>query len=363
MTRKNLVKAIVLGTALALGGNAFAQETKNQEVIATFEYTSHRPEKEYNGKTYQYNILSDGTICQADKPNVKFAQTWFYDVDGDDKFTEVDLAAYKEGKLIFMHPEFNKKANAKSKKILENIVQKMKVESNDHTNPFTGANGDYNGYGKTDSLENQPSKEIAEGIRGYFPEKSLGLKENKYKTALNEPTIQKEKVKPIWSLIAGANTNSDFDKYGLSLGARVNPFRNENIGLGLNADVGFGLDKKVDSQKISLSRGKEFIGEINEMDNRSFGLSAEIQLYNFILGGGFDYSKHISETNEKVIKGEEVLESNTNSVSEGKVYGKGYIGLEFQPTEKFGVGATVGYHGKDKLTIGVRTKLKLNKRR
>ncbi|MCK9568115.1 hypothetical protein M0R72_04145 [Candidatus Pacearchaeota archaeon] len=362
MTAKNLVKAIILGTALALGGNVYTQ-TKNPEVIATFEYTSHRPEKEYNGKTYQYNILSDGTICQADKPNVKFAQTWFYDVDGDDKFTEVDLTAHKEGKLVYMHPDFNKKANIETKKILENMVQKMKVESNNYTNSFTDAEKDYNSNGKTDSLENQPSREISEGIRGYYSQKDLGLKENNYKTKLDESIISKEKVKPVWSLIVGANVNSDFDKYGLSLGARVNPFKNEKIGLGLTADVGFGLDKEIDSQRISLSRGKEFVGKINEIDNRSFGLSAEMQLYNFIVGGGFDYSKHISETNEKVIKGEEVLESNTNSVSEGKVYGKGYIGLEFQPTEKFGVGATVGYHGRDGLNIGIRTKLKLNKRR
>jgi hypothetical protein len=173
----------------------------------------------------------------------------------------------------------------------------------------------------------------------------------------------KEKVNPVWSLIAGGNFNSAFDKYGLSLGARVNPFRNEKIGLGLTADFGLGKDKQVDSHYFKFSEGEEYFGEINEIDNRSLGLSAELQLYNFIVGGGFDYSKNISETNEKLIRGKETLDSSSNSIAEGKVYGKGYLGLELQPTKKWGIGATIGYHGKDGLQFGVRNIIKLNKRK
>lgn len=220
-------------------------------------------------------------------------------------------------------------------------------------NPFTGASADYNGDGKTDSLE-----EV-----GGYPYSERIAQKNDYAPILDEPTISKEKIKPVWSLIAGANVNSAFDKYGLSLGARVNPFRNEKIGLGLTADLGFGKDEQVDSHYFKFSEGEEYFGEINEVENRSFGLSAELQLYNFIVGGGFDYSKHISETNERLIRGEETLDSSSNSVSQGKIYGKGYLGVEFQPTKKLGIGATIGYHGKDGIQFGIKNTIKLNKRK
>jgi len=357
MTKKSLVTALSLAARLAFAGNAYAQEQKSPEVIATFEYQSNRPEKEYNGKTFQYHILSDGSVVQADKPNVKFSKIWFYDINGNGKLDAEELEAPKSGTLIYMHPKFNEKANAEAKRALENLIDSK--EQNPNLQIELAQSKEANKK-LTQELKENSQVNLKDTYLPYARETPIILDEPQVKSDTYFP---KEKVNSVWSLIAGANVNSDFDKYGLSLGLRTNPFKNEEIGLGLTADFGFGKDKQVDSQRILLSRGKEFIGEINEINNHSLGLSAELQLSNFIIGGGFDYSNYISETNEKLIRGEETLDSSSNSVLEGKIYGKGYMGLEFQPTKKWGIGATIGYHGKDKLQFGIRNKIKLNERK
>jgi hypothetical protein len=345
MTGKNLVKKIAFGTAVIaslLGGvNAYAQ-TKNPEVIATFEYTSHRPEKEYNGKTYQYNILSDGTICQTDKPNTKFAQTWFYDVDGDGKFTEVDLAARKSGKLIYMHPDFNKKANSEIKRVLENMVQSKHIATAE----------------KLELAKETLGKEV-----GGYPYNEKVEPKNDYNPKLDEPELKKEKNELETSSVIGvnaSNADSKWDNFGASLGRRFYPFRNKQIGLGGAIDLGFGPNKEVDSYEKQLSRGKMFYGDVNEA-NLSLGVSAELQLYNFIVGGGLGLSGYLSETNERVIRNNEITESNKNSEVGVKLLGKVYGGVEFNipKTKGWRAGATIGYTTKNQVDLGVRVVKKL----
>ena len=131
---KRLGLAGLLGCAsLLLPNFTHAQDTKkisvendSPQIIATFEYESNRPEPEYNGKTFGYNVLIDGSISQADKPEVKFESLWFWDVNGDGKFGEAEKKALESGKLVYMHEDFNKLANEQLKKILNKM--KLKEE-------------------------------------------------------------------------------------------------------------------------------------------------------------------------------------------------------------------------------------------
>lgn len=338
MTRKNLVKAIVLGTALLTGVNAFAQ-SKDSEVIATFEYTSHRPEKEYNGKTYKYNILSDGTICQTDKPNVKFAQTWFYDVNGNGEFDDEDLAARKSGKLVFMHPDFNKKANAESKRILENLVQSKHIATAekapiakevlspvaDHTNPFTGANGDYNGNGKTDSLENV----------GGYPYNERIAQKNDYAPILDEPKIQKEKsddsfVKPIVGLTYSGIRNAFGADAGLRFGHNSDLFN-----LALLGSYQKGFSGESDTETTEASPAGLYGRGISETSGyQSFGFDAVGYLgkekLKFLAGIGYHWSSEDENKTAQILRGDRVLNSNnvSDKLSDGKF--RGFIGADFQ---------------------------------
>jgi hypothetical protein len=370
MTNK-LLKTIALGAAIFAGANAFAEggiekavkpAKQENEVIATialpFSYESQRTEKENNGKLFFYNFLSDGTAYQIDKPNVKFAQRWFWDIDGDGKFGDAEQGAIKDGKLVYMSETFNEKANSEQRKFLQNIENNSQYSSKNLTGKTWGVTG------LDDADANGDGDVTPEELNKYYGfDKKIEEAKLLEEKVSQEPTLPKEKVNPTYSLVTGANVNADLDKYNASIGLRVNPFRNENIGLGLNADVGFGLDKKVDIYGGEFSSGNTAYGEVNEKNNQSIGLSAELQLHNFILGGGSDYSTNITETYEEISRKGKILASNTNSIPKGEFYGKGYVGFDFKPTKNWKVGATAGYHGKDGFQFGMRNTIRLNNRR
>ncbi|MCX6747096.1 MAG: hypothetical protein NTU63_03100 [Candidatus Pacearchaeota archaeon] len=118
-----LAGLLLVGAASILAPNIHAEDNNlsKPKIIATFEYESHRPK--YKDIVFKYNLLSDNTISQADKPTVKFVKTqqgWAYDIDADGKFSDAELNAIKSGKLVYMHPEFNKIADSKLK---ESLVQ------------------------------------------------------------------------------------------------------------------------------------------------------------------------------------------------------------------------------------------------
>ena len=87
-----------------------AERAKNLEKLAEFEYQSNRPD-ENKGKTFEYELWSDGTISQKGKPSVTFSQNWRYDSDA-------------KGIMTWMHDEFNEKANGQIKDAFGSLIDR-----------------------------------------------------------------------------------------------------------------------------------------------------------------------------------------------------------------------------------------------
>ena len=175
--------------------------------------------------------------------------------------------------------------------------------------------------------------------------------------------IRKEaRGKTLWSLTAGANSNFKFDDYGLNVGFRAYPFINKKIGLGLSGDVNFGLNKNLDSHTETLQSGRTFIGTVNEKNRFSVGLTGELQLDWFLLGGGIELGSSIIESSEKILRYEQVLKSNLTSFQNSKIFGDIHTGVEIPITEKLGLDALFGYSWKRGIYFTVGSNLKqLNK--
>ncbi len=110
------------------------QTLKEPVIIATFEYNSNRPDENF-GKRFIYNIWSDNTISQADKPRVKFSQLWFWDINRNGQLDKFEL---ESGKLVYMHPKFNELADSEIRKALEGMVlspQRQGLEEKYPENP------------------------------------------------------------------------------------------------------------------------------------------------------------------------------------------------------------------------------------
>lgn len=327
MAKRLGLAGLVLGGLSVLTPNiAHANDNSSQpKIIATFEYESHRPEPEYKDKKFRYDIWSDGTISQEGKPRVKFSKIWFYDVDGDGKFGKAECDMLKSGKLIYMHPEFNRITNSELKNALEGILNEMELKDYLHN--------------KIMELGREKETEKAE-----IPEEKI---------------VPEGKVKTYWDFIIQANSNLATDSFGGSFGIRASPFKNKNIGLGALLDFGIGGNKTVDFYSETFSNGRTFSGMIEEKDVLLAGASAELQFANLIIGGGLDYCNSIIKTDESIKEGGEVLKSNTNSTPTRQVFGKVYAGFEV-PINNWRVGAVAGYHGRNGKYFGLRAGVRLN---
>lgn len=390
MTIKNLVKTIGVIGALAVGGNAFAQEYKESMYKRTGDFMlvsdyMHSIDKE--NTTSIDSIIRGGNVTsyhaidaiEGLKSRLNFLKTpeakKFYSIQQISELSARYNCFIKDIKKERRGSNYQHSLETLSQACEDGHISPSEIKLvGDGTYMLVKEGidkkvGKYSVYALvnidgTEKIAETPLPSPKEKIPqvGGYPYNERIAQKNDYSPAADEPTA-KEKVNPVYSLIVGANTNKDLDYLTGSLGLRVNPFRNEKIGLGFTVDAGLGKDKEIESDHFEFSEGEEYFGEINEVNNSSIGASGELQLYNLILGGGFDYRKNISETNERLIRGEEVLDSSSNSTQEGNFYGKVYAGLEFQPTKRLAIGATVGYHQKDGLQFGTRAIIKLNRRR
>ena len=202
----------------------------------------------------------------------------------------------------------------------------------------------------------------------------LAKKDEEQKENLPLPEIPKEEKKQrekkakeskekegYFSLISQGTANSVFDAYSGSLGVRVNPFKNKNIGFGALLDLGFGLDKLTDSYSAPLSAGRTAYGTIEDTDKLSIGGSLETQLGPFVLGTGIDYKTWITNTVEKILDcSGDLVKSNTNAVPNRQVFGKLYGVAELPITDRWKIGTVLGYNWKDGVYAGLRTNFRLN---
>lgn len=235
--------------------------------------------------------------------------------------------------------------------------------------------------------ESAPTQVVPIPVPIPTPEASLPQRQPKENLPLTEPQVPKEKPKqeiPVQpkpqkqekdyrgvSILTQGIMNGTADAYGASLGLRVNPFQNADIGFGVNLDLGFGLDKVTDSYNDEIS-GKCHApcppplppriytsGSTTEQNKLSIGGSLEAQFGPFIIGGGIDYKSWITDTVAKITKDGKVTKSNSDSTPNRQVFGKVYGGFEFPVSDSWKIGAIGGYNGRDGGYFGIRTAIKL----
>lgn len=437
---KNIVKRLSLAGLLLAGITALspaqAQDNKPKDndkptVLDNFIYPSHRnfpaiDGKCYEGKLFDYNLLSNDTIAQADKNRVIIEPLWFYDIDNDGKFGKAEIAAIKKGIPIFMNQAFNDIANAEMQKFLEKAseygsleaqlkdaeknsetqkgnyekqlteyktkLSKLEAELKEDQDKITQheamENADHSLINKlTDDLQKaktpaplQTQSPKGPSVPPYYWTEGETQKQNALPlppvpplpeiVSLDSPQAKQETPKPqvpkqkkdyrgVW-LQAQETANMDFDSYITSIGARVNPFKNLNIGFGANLDLGFGLDKQTDSYSAPLSAGRTASGTSTDTGKFSIGGSVEAQFGPIIIGGGIDYKLWTQQVLEQILSSSgDVLKSNTNSTPNRQVFGKGYGGVEIPIGDNFKLGAVVGYNGKDGGYFGLRGTIKV----
>ncbi len=368
--RKLGLLGVLLGGILSVSAvKAKAEEQFQPEpiIIASFEYKSNRPEPEYFGKTFRYDVWSDNTISQADKLGVKFSQRWFYDVDGDGNFGKAELDMLKSGKLVYMHPKFNNIANSELRNVLETMLKEAESKEAELREYYKQLPGRI--LNEEEKKRYQAETKLSEGMK-----EALELGEEKTdaedellrgtsKRKIEEKLIErKEKDYRGLSLLTQADSNFAFNTFGGAVGLRVAPFKNKNIGLGALLDFEFGLNKLVDSYSETFDNGKTFYGEINNRDVSSVGLLAELQYGPLFIGGGANLQNWIANTTEQILDSSgNILKSNENSVPSRQVFGKIYGGAEFPVSDAWKLGATVGYDGRNGAYFGLRNTFRLNK--
>lgn len=166
------------------------------------------------------------------------------------------------------------------------------------------------------------------------------------------------------SLLAEGTSNFVPDYFSGNLGIRLNPINNKNIGFGAALDVGFGLDRLVDSYTCPLSAGRTGIGAITETNQSLIGLLADLQLGPVVIGGGLNCQNWLKTISEKIVDPcGDVVKSNTNSLPNRQVFGKVYGGVEVPLSDTVKLGATVGYDGRNGMYAGLRSIIKLNQPR
>ena len=217
-----------------------------------------------------------------------------------------------------------------------------------------------NDYNELVKKEEETEKAL-KYVLSELPGRALTPEEQKSEKSIKEKPKETEK-KSYFSIITQGTSNEKFDSYTGTLGLRFNP--NKDFGLSALLDLGFGLDKLTDSYSAPLSAGRTASGTITDTNKLSIGGSLETQLGPFVIGGGIDYKIWIKNVVEQILDcSGRVVKSNTNSIPNRQVFGKGYLGVEFQPTDGWKLGAILGCNWKDGFYFGIRNNFRLNSKK
>lgn len=395
---KDFGKGVLIAASLACAGKAYAKggaeytydkeaansivrqvEKTKQDVLATFSYQSNR-EDENKGKTFLYDILPNGTICQADDPTVTFIPLYIWDVDNDGQFGDAEKEILKNGGKIDMHPEFNDKV----KKTLEDIYTgKIKPTSTNTPTPNSTTKIEYypNNPIKLDLPESENPISLFElnGLHGntsianqdygsikvITQEDAMKLaKQNQSPTSLEsklteleeseksiEPTSNSSYVpsqkKYDWALTAGVNTNigaNGFKEFGVNIGGVWYPADTQDFGIGANVGLSFGPNETLGNYTEVLASGRTASGIIEKTNNISIGLNAELELFKyFILGGGVKFNNYTETVTERLLRNNVQLKQTTNSFAKTGITGNIYAGGKVPITDDFALEVLAGY--------------------
>lgn len=351
-TKLGLAGLVLLGAASIFSPKISADENKPAVILDNFDYASHRNVPAIDGKCYEgtifnYNLLSDATIAQSDKKGVVIEPIWFYDIDNDGKFGKAEMDAIKAGIPIFMHQEFNDIANSKIRQYLEKSYNSKGQSDANASDIIDEQAGRY---------DEQVKKIIEEILNQYQDKQAQKETSQKEISGTNQVPV---------NLIFEGNSNADFNSFGGSLGVRINPFKDKNLGLAALLDVGFGLDKQTDSTSLTyldsvFNSDVTMSGVKNNSNNFSVGGSLEISYGPLVLGGGASYNSWIENTNEEISLGDILLKSNSVSVPNSTISGKVYGGLEIPIGKNYTIGAVGGYDSLNKFFFGLRNTIRLN---
>jgi len=343
-----LGKVALLSTALigGLAGVVSAQENKPAEDSGkTTTITVPSQRKGYEGIPFTYDVL-DFYARRTDEPQTKFLPRFFYDIDNDGKFGPMEEAMQKAGIPVYMSDDFTQKfLDAYRKRDKEKLLEYIK-----QLKEFKGIRGD------ALKLNRQVLDDYEKRLNDL--EKKL-IEQAKTETPIKEKPKEEKDYRSVY-LLAQQTANGDFNSYITSIGARLNPFKNTDIGFGANLDLGFGLDNLVDSYAGQLSAGRTASGTITDANKLSIGGSLEAQLGPFVLGGGIDYKTWVRNVVEQILDSSgSVVKSNTNSTPDRQVFGKVYGGVEVPLGDNVKVGVIGGYNGKDGAYFGIRGGVKI----
>lgn len=357
-TKIGLAGLALLGATSVLSPNVNAQDKKpvedNSGKTTTITVPSQRnyagDGKCYEGVPFTYDVL-DFYARRTDENQTKFLPRFFYDIDNDGKFGAMEEAMQKAGIPVYMSDDF-------TQKFLEAYRKQDKEKLMQLTDDYERRLNELEK--RILELSNQIPKEIPEvfEIRKSSQDYPLPLPEAPEAQCSETPIKQKkERGYALVSLIAQGNTNSAFDSFGASIGARVG---NETIGLGALLDFGLGFDKLVDSYSGPLSAERTAYGTVTDTNKLSIGGSLELKIGPCIFGAGADYSNWLRTTIEQIRdKYGNVIKSNTNSTPNRQAFAKGYAGFEFG-SDDLKARITTGYHERDGFYFGAGTAIKLN---
>jgi len=299
-------------------------EYARPQVIATFEYKSNRPEPEYNGKTFTYNLWSNGLISQENPEvqGVEFSQRWFYDINSDGNFDRAELDAMKNKTLIYMHPEFND--------IVNNLIAE-KLESGEH------------------------SQKVIDNYRKLCAE---------LYGKISKRESERKSKKNLWSVIFGAKAGSGWGNkndsnagfVGTELGIRY-----KNLAGLLNFNYGFPETLEQVKTEPSEITGRYFEGTKKNSESFSAGLSGEYHFpisnkSSLFFGAGPNVWNYTTETSEKIKQGSQTIVSNSDSEAQTNISGNFYTGIQ---GKRFG--ASLGYDTRRGFYAGGRINYPSNK--
>jgi len=257
------VALITAGLLTGLTGIVSAQEKKQATTIYNFDYASHRTG--YQGKIFNYNLLSDGSASQTDKNGVSIEPIWFWDIDNDGKFGEAEKRALKSGIQIYMNPAFNDAANAKFWEMASeysSLKEKLK-QTERGSEARDKANHELIGKYEKDL------KDLRDQIAAGAPKEATP---NASSPNPNVPEAQKKKSDLELYFDASGTTNAIGGRAGLR-GKVAGMF-----GMGVSVSGAYGFPETIESVTTQpTSTGRYFSGSITNENRIKIG--ADLELY------------------------------------------------------------------------------------
>lgn len=210
-----------------------------------------------------------------------------------------------------------------------------------------------------------------EGLSGIVSEEQDMHDENKTLRAYNRehPTPNIVTVNPITnetkeiptnlSIILQPVSDIHLSQKGASGGMR---YDFGNFGIGPFGTFSVSPDNVVETYvgDVSKTTGRHAEGKTTDTQNFSFGAGLEARLFKFLIGGlGFNYNIGTRKSEERIMKGTNILSGNTSSVPYNNFSYNAYAGAEFQVSSGFALGAVAGYDGNSGFFGGVRGTVKV----